>query len=609
MREAEARYRGTDVDSYPAGDLEVVSSLLESRAAIVPPRTAALLARCHAFRSLDEHARELCRAAGLDPSRAAAVRSRLESLREAGFLTGYDDLLHRCGAGRGLSEAPPAIAILGIPSCDRVEELARGLRSYMANAWDHGREVEFVLADDSRHPASRRANASNLAALAREHGMQASLAGEPEREGFAAALSRETGVALATVRFALVNPEGLRNSVGACRNTLLLHTAGEALVQADDDTICNVGPALNARPGLALSSAGDPTESFFFATAGEARAAVRFEPRDYLGLYETVLGRSVAGVLAERGAEEEVHLDRLRAPFVKRLQDGECRVVTTALGVVGDSGLASSDRYFLFDGPSRERLRDLGDASCRSAIESRQLARAPARTTLAESGPCMALALGLDNRGLLPPFLPVMRNQDGVFGALRRLCLPGTAVAYLPWVVEHSPPGDRRATVEQILRGAGRMRLADLVLSLMGDLEPVGAPDPASRLDALGRHFIELGSWPVGEYVARCRRDIAARAADLQATFARAAGRGLDGEGLWRDDVSAFARAIAERAASDPPGAPAELLDAGLSPEQATRYGQRLISFFGELLRCWPTLVAGSRELRRRGVRPARPVV
>jgi hypothetical protein len=606
MSNVEARFRGTDVTFYPAGDVEVVSSLLESRAAIVPRLTGELLARCRGFRSLDEHALELCRTAGLAASRAEAIRRRLDSLREAGFLTRYDDLLRRCGAGRDAPEAPAAIATLGIPTCDRVEVLARGLRSYMANARDHGRDVEFVLADDSRHAVSRRANAANLAALAYEHGMRASLAGEPEREAFAAALSRETGVALETVRFALVNPEGLPNSVGACRNALLLHTVGEPLVQADDDTICNLAPALNARPGLSLWSSGDPTESFCFASADEARAAVRFEPRDYLGLYETVLGRSVAGVLAERGADQEVDLESVLAAFVKRLEHGECRVVTAALGIVGDSGLGSSDRYFLFDGPSRERLRDAGEAY-RRAFESRQLARAAPRTTLAESGPCMGLALGLDNRGLLPPFLPVLRAQDGVFGTVRRLCLPSTTAAYLPWLVEHAPPGDRRATVEQALRPAGRTRLADLLLSLMGDLEPAGATDPAGRLEALGRHLLELGSWPLADYVARCRRDVTARAAEVQALIERAAARGLDGDGCWRHDVAVYARALVERAASA--DAPAEFLDEGLSPEDAARRGQRLVALYGELLRCWPALVAGSRELRRRGVQLAQPVV
>ena len=64
--------------------------------------------------------------------------------------------------------------------------------------------------------------------------------------------------------------------------------------------------------------------------------------------------------------------------------------------------------------------------------------RVVTRPTITDSGYCMALNLGLDNRHLLPPFLPVQRNQDGVFAAVLTLCGSG-CTGFLPWMVLRAP--------------------------------------------------------------------------------------------------------------------------------------------------------------------------
>ena len=53
----------------------------------------------------------------------------------------------------------------------------------------------------------------------------------------------------------------------------------------------------------------------------------------------------------------------------------------------------------------------------------------------------MTTFFGFDNRLLLPPFFPVQRNADGIFGLVLQKCVDGSRVAFLPSVLLHAPAG------------------------------------------------------------------------------------------------------------------------------------------------------------------------
>ena len=55
----------------------------------------------------------------------------------------------------------------------------------------------------------------------------------------------------------------------------------------------------------------------------------------------------------------------------------------------------------------------------------------------------MAMHCGLDNRLALPPFLPVLRNGDGLFGQMLKSCRPSGLTAYLPLAIAHLPDEER----------------------------------------------------------------------------------------------------------------------------------------------------------------------
>lgn len=55
----------------------------------------------------------------------------------------------------------------------------------------------------------------------------------------------------------------------------------------------------------------------------------------------------------------------------------------------------------------------------------------------------MSQLTGSDNRGFLPPYLPVMRGQDRLFGEVCQFLFPDSVALDLPFAVPHLPMPER----------------------------------------------------------------------------------------------------------------------------------------------------------------------
>jgi hypothetical protein len=78
----------------------------------------------------------------------------------------------------------------------------------------------------------------------------------------------------------------------------------------------------------------------------------------------------------------------------------------------------------------------------------------------------MSYCMGLDNRSLLPPFLPVGRNEDGVFGVTLGLTDENALFAHLPYGVIHDSQRPSSYAEDEKMVSARRTRLSDLILWL-----------------------------------------------------------------------------------------------------------------------------------------------
>ena len=411
------------------------------------------------------------------------------------------------------------------------------------------------------------------------------------RRSFVAALVERCDLPRDAVEFGLLNPERHAVTTGASRNLLLLHTAGDVCLQVDDDTLAQVAPCPAARDGLALSSRFDPT-AFWFLPDDEPNVAETAGGADLLAVHERLLGRRPGDCMTAPG---ELDLDHVGAALFRK----RGTVVVSAAGVAGDSGMGSSIAFLTLDDESRSRLLR-SERDYRHALAGHRVLRGVTRPTICDAAYCMALNLGLDNRRLLPPFLPVLRNQDGVFAALVRGSLGDDFFGFLPWVVLHKPPTARPASAVP-WREAVRLRGGQIIQTLLRAIPLSPTPtDPAGSLRKLGQAVVDMASMPQPDFDETVRLQLWAQMS-RQATHLTAQLRRYGEQpDYWAADVRQLLAALAEELPDERFPVLSDIDDRG-------RF-RALVLRLGHLLQAWPDIVAAARDLRTHGVRPALPV-
>src|SRR5205807_727613 len=124
-----------------------------------------------------------------------------------------------------------------------------------------------------------------------------SYAGLEEKIDFANRLSAEHNLPPHVINFALLGPGGFLNYTGANRNALLLHTTGDLVFSADDDTVGSLYEVPEQMDGLSFFLSEEPIESWFFPDRETALNSVRQIDEDALSIHERWLGRDLTGCL------------------------------------------------------------------------------------------------------------------------------------------------------------------------------------------------------------------------------------------------------------------------------------------------------------------------
>jgi len=250
-------------------------------------------------------------------------------------------------------------------------------------------------------------------------------------------------------------------------------------------------------------------------------------------------------------------------------------------------------------GRSREAVM-ASEESYRAAQSSRQVLRAAPCATLCQSAFLMAMHCGLDNRLALPPFLPVLRNEDGIFAQVLRASGPKGPIAHLPLAVQHDP-GELRA-----LEGPRQVapRLADLLLLLVRSLAPAAwLRDPETRLECLGQGLVQAGSLRPAAFQGLLRElwagEMSRHVLALERLLEEHGGK----PDYWRADAEDWLKRIRGQVTADEPPLPSDL--SGPEAEPLTR---RVVRAYGELLLAWPALRDASAELVSSGATVASPL-
>ena len=583
----------------PVDRERIVRCPLSGRIATVYDTDLELLGLCRLeFACLEDHARRACLALGYSLDHVGTFHKRLAELQSAGLFVRRNSL--DAGLCQSVGHRPSPVTVIGIPTRDRAGSLTHALDSL---AWANrtaGRDLEVVIADGSHDPASSAAVRATAASYYHSFG-QVYYAGAADREWYAGELAR-AGADPTAARFALVPTTRFAFAAGANRNLLTLQAAGRVLLQLDDDTLSRTAPVPDSRPGITLTSVYDPTAFWFPDLSGPAADGLTHSA-DIAAVHESLLGRGVGDCVAAAG--HAVDLRSADHPLIIRLRAPAARVRVTTAGVVGDSGMGASEYFLLLHGDSRTRL--VGSPSAyASVLSGGAVLRGVPGPTITGGSVCMGLNLGLDLRTPLPPFPPVLRNEDGVFGEVVRVCLPAAFMGHLPAAVWHHPPDDRSHPPDALNRAADGPRADQLLIYFVRAYAPrTPFPDERRNLRILGEALAGLGGLPAEEF-----KEVVRAAAWEIAAGATARLSGLLEEfgaepSWWARDVRRLLRRYAERVGEADYGTPTDLT-AGVSPSEAMELFRGLVGSYGRLLQHWYDLVETALDLRARGVTPAK---
>lgn len=416
-----------------------------------------------------------------DP-RFTDVRARLSALVEDGTLVSETVLLgSRSHVGaRGPSLETLSLQTVGVITRERPETLRQCLKSLLENARLFGRTVRLYVMDFSDPGPYQLANRHVLEALRKEYRVSITHANRRDSERLSTAI-QERGVPTDVSDFGLAPRADsvLRDSgYGAARNFLLQALAGEVMLLMDDVIVCSLIPRPERRSDIHIVY--DGSTHYSAAADGSSARGDKLGLSgivDFIGVHEAVLGRTLPEVIASHGPTAEVTIGELCDHLFTCLEHGLGRVAASGCGV------------------STPKIASSGDAVPRARRDRRSRSvwyRGVAGTTISHHWGSPVPILGLDNRMLLPPFIPGCSLDVAAFPATFERAFDDVFAAQLPWAAPYAGAEDVRAPWP--LMGGDILTLDEVIASCVLPIDTYGTGDSAERLRRMGKGLQELAT-------------------------------------------------------------------------------------------------------------------
>jgi hypothetical protein len=591
------QYRVADLELFPAGDnLILVYSKANQTAKFLRAEAVDLLMQCREFKTLDCHIQDYCSRRQVSIGIMHTLRRELQRLAQNGYLISQSSFLESPGSSYGQA-SPNRVVSVGFPTSNRVESLRQSLTSYIENCQHFERTVDFIVVDDSENIMIRNNYREMLQKLKSQYSVNIFYAGLEEKIAFAKKLAKKGKIPENAVYFACIgDKQHAMTTVGANRNVLLLHTVGDMILSADDDTLCRSAISPTMKEGLALSSGGSPLEVHFFPDRESAMQSVHFVEQDFIALHEQWLGKDVRGCIAVWGRDGKVSLDHADPQLLRRLATQQGKVALTLNGVIGDCSWDNPYYYLFQDDNTFVRLTQ-SEQDYRLARTSREMIQVACQNTLTEKADTIfAICMGLDNRDLLPPFTPIGRAEDIAFGIALSKCFSGNYAVHLPWALPHIPREVRSYSAQQLFS----IGFNSWIPSCIDLFDPGFAITPSERLQKLGYYLKEIGSLPKAAFEEFIRLHLWRSMSALISELEKRIQNDEAPPAFWLRDARAFITQARQSALL-----PVEQLYM-LSGGQEVL--QRLMIRFGQVLEWWPVMMETARQLRSEGDRLAQPL-
>lgn len=597
----EGRYAFDRCNAYPLPDNRVlVRNPRSGRQAVLTPDVHAALSTCTTFQTLPEHARRLAASHPGLHGQEAAIERILDSARHEGLLISARIYCTTLGGAvqPQLENDRPVAAII---TWERPDALARCLDSIAGNC-DLANVQALYVVDDSRDETAQSRNRDTTEAFAERSATPVYYLGADEQRAYVDRLVARVPALEDAVRF-LVDRDrwsGFWTS-GLARTVALLVSAGRRLLVLDDDILAEVYEPLarDVAPGFGDSG----REAAFFGNDDEWAGSRATTETDPFARHLRSLGARLPDALGALGAGElpESSFTGATVPYLEGLGDAS-RVLVTECGSLGDPGTARLDWITGLEGASRERLLASAD-TVNNALTRRNCWSGQSRPYFS-SRANMSQLTGLDNRRLLPPYLPILRGEDKLFGDMTAFLHPGSVVLDDAWAIPHKPIPERAWTDEdrQLCTDSAFPKFAAGWVEAHAEAARPG--DPVSRLRRLAQLYADLAERD-HEQLRELHIDhvLKARAEDYRHLKA-VQSETPDAPEAWQHFVQAGIERLNRELAVDPGTGPLKGHPQGLSDQALTDWWRTFWRDLSRALQAWPAIRQAAQRLNEGANRP-----
>ncbi len=395
------------------------------------------------------------------------------------------------------SESDPAIIV--IITWERPAALTLLLESMLENSTcSHVEEVYVV--DDSRNELNIKKNAEIVRLFSSKMSIALTYFGRDEQQQLVDQIIQTIPEHEVAIRFLLDHAKWHDYwSSGLARNFALLLSVGKRLVILDDDT--EFKTLMPETPDKEVEFINGEREARFFSDndnwIGFDRA--KFDPAEghleYLGL--------TFGAALEKFGKSNFGPNSLANVTVKEIDHihKNSPILISQCGTLGHPGTTRNS--WISQLSERSILKMLeSKETVDSAIVNTSLWLGRHRFSFSNTAN-MSQTTGLDNQHCLPPYFPVLRGEDQLFGEMVSYLYPDSVVLDYPWAVPHFPASTRNRSKKSTDFGIAvgfPMFFYDLIMLQKDHCNASEFPD---RLQHLSQSFIDL-SRNSHKYLSEC---------------------------------------------------------------------------------------------------------
>ncbi len=442
---------------------------------------------CRDFRTIEGHADYLLARMPELQGKAAEITAVIKSTADAGLMLSAKQIcktLPVASTGVELQDLP----VVWITTCDRPELAERLIQSIVENT-DPSSIQRCYLVDDSRDPGNIELNQAIVSAFQAKAGFRLIYVGRAEQDKILTQLIDRLPQHEQELRF-LLDYElwSAAHSCGRARNFGVLLSIGQRSVLIDDDVICKFYRPAQFQEGVEVSER--IREADFFSTRAESLESAEPLSTDPLAEFCRCLGLDFSQALANLGVDA-INPEDIQGASVDYLKDirADSKVIMTACGTLGDPGASVINWLPSLSKDCRTRLLSI-DGKLEDAFELRHLWLGRSKAYFANNFN-MSPMTGMDNRECLPPYFPIFRGEDLVFGCMVDFLYPSSVALDYPWAVPHLPMPERKGYIN-----GGSLKVqsgsALIAMCIQNWKKDVSATSTSVRLNSLASKLYEL---------------------------------------------------------------------------------------------------------------------